>query len=1104
MPTTRKGGRPNQRARVQSQSRQIGQLETTPTSRHLQSRRVDDKPDPPSAQQPPQALANEFEDGIDDDELRGLDADGQDVAQGIWSEVASTRRSTPVLEAGRAPFDSPSSAIDDFSSLKSGSGKLPSTQPLPSQLAAGPEANNYDFSETATTARRSSPVQPHITLSDFALDRDWEYPENNTVPELPSTIPESHQVPEIDPMKHLPENELYDATPAPEQGVQDAPEQPQITVKSKPPQKAGAKRKATKGPKKAKAAIEILEKELGPADEESSVSPPKQPKPKLQKLGKNSEQVQESPGVQVASTTGTPKPAEAKGSGMKRGKQKFKPPLEVDATTQQVIEPQRKTANQSGHMSMVESMRQAHAASVSPIESTKKPTPKPRKKPSPKNAKKTAPKAALKVTAKPSPKTTSNATTNSATKTAPKPSPTVPNTTPKPARKAAAVAARRITRQSALAEQLTQPSSEEANIISPAVERDPITEASGAATKKITTTKTIVKTEPSLQHAKAQEEPQAINDTQGSTENPIPLSSAASSSSLSGIDNNVPPNDQAEVSPLDPAPTHKPEMLADPIVDPEELVDIAQDDQQQIVAPEPQVPKPTQPVRRPERRATGKEKSITVRADPKEPLLQRTNRPPIRIGPGEVLSARDANMLAQYNASKANILKRTTTTRGTLVDTSAPPRKVMKRSRSFSISRAGSPLPVDATGYPVEETSPIYEEEDEPLSVTNKQTNGLQQDYLSGLVAARTRVSVNERPRERETAPKDGRSSELSASDRDLHAQILASLQIPDEKLPEVQDGNENGKGRDEEEVAEPTLPKGPSEEVAEELHGLVKTMLRQLQTKEEFIYRAADTYQKNSIDCVEKIERKYEQEKQLLSKTWKKDSDRFIHDSRSLAPEKPYLSYYDVLLTAEDIKALKHDWLTDNNIAFWEEYLEREILPRYPQARIVLLRPSMTFLLMKEPDTRSIQSALPDFSKVTHVFLPINDNRNVSVAEGGSHWSLLLVSTLDGVAFHYDSLGGANYSEANVATRKLANILGRPLRFINLEDCPQQENGSDCGVFVCLLMRHLLVKRLLCANAREKVSMSMGGKMVDSYGGRKEMMRIIENFRKEGERRRS
>ncbi|RFU72764.1 ulp1 protease family [Trichoderma arundinaceum] len=224
----------------------------------------------------------------------------------------------------------------------------------------------------------------------------------------------------------------------------------------------------------------------------------------------------------------------------------------------------------------------------------------------------------------------------------------------------------------------------------------------------------------------------------------------------------------------------------------------------------------------------------------------------------------------------------------------------------------------------------------------------------------------------------------------------------------------------------------------------------------------------------------------------------------RQLSPEKPYLSYYDVLLTIEDIKSLKNDWLTDNNIAFWEEYLEHETLPRFPQARIILLRPSMTFLLMKEPDMRHVRSALPDFSKVTHVFLPINDNRNVAMAEGGSHWSLLLVSVLDGIAFHYDSLGGANYAEANLATRKLSEIVQRPIRFVNLEDSPQQENGSDCGVFVCLLMRHLLVKRLLAANAREKVSMSMAGKMVDSNGGRKEMLRIIENLRKEGERRRS
>ncbi|KAK5658899.1 hypothetical protein OQA88_1713 [Cercophora sp. LCS_1] len=227
-------------------------------------------------------------------------------------------------------------------------------------------------------------------------------------------------------------------------------------------------------------------------------------------------------------------------------------------------------------------------------------------------------------------------------------------------------------------------------------------------------------------------------------------------------------------------------------------------------------------------------------------------------------------------------------------------------------------------------------------------------------------------------------------------------------------------------------------------------------------------------------------------------------HFGDTLSPNSPYLSYFDILLTVDDIKSLKNDWLTDNNIAFWEEWLEREVLPKYPQARIVLLRPSMTFLLMQSMDVKGIGSALPNFQKVTHIFLPVNDSRDRERADGGSHWSLLLVSVIDGVAFHYDSLGGANFFEAQKCADRLGKVLGMPLRFHQMEDCPQQENSSDCGVFVCILMRHLLIKRLLNANANEKVSMSMANKMIDSHGGRKEMLKIIESLRKEGERRRS
>ncbi len=184
--------------------------------------------------------------------------------------------------------------------------------------------------------------------------------------------------------------------------------------------------------------------------------------------------------------------------------------------------------------------------------------------------------------------------------------------------------------------------------------------------------------------------------------------------------------------------------------------------------------------------------------------------------------------------------------------------------------------------------------------------------------------------------------------------------------------------------------------------------------------------------------------------------------------------------------------------------YLEREFLNQHKNANIVLLRPSMSFMLMQTPDPLTLKEALPNFSRTTHIFLPINDCRNPSIAEGGSHWSLLLVSVLDRVAFHYDSLNPANLGEAQHAAMKLGQLLGKPLQFINLADSPQQINSSDCGVFVCIQMRYLLLKKLLMAHAREKVSMSMGGKDVDAAHGRKEMLKIIEGYRKEGEKRRS
>ncbi|KAL7272804.1 hypothetical protein RUND412_004366 [Rhizina undulata] len=212
--------------------------------------------------------------------------------------------------------------------------------------------------------------------------------------------------------------------------------------------------------------------------------------------------------------------------------------------------------------------------------------------------------------------------------------------------------------------------------------------------------------------------------------------------------------------------------------------------------------------------------------------------------------------------------------------------------------------------------------------------------------------------------------------------------------------------------------------------------------------------------------------------------------------PDAPYLS-----LTREDIDCLRGDWLTDNNISFWEEYLEQEALANY-SSKVILLRPSMVFLLKSTPDPHTLVSALPNFKYATHIFLPINDCRNPEIPEGGSHWSLMVVGIVDRVAFHYDSLSAANVVEAIMVYEKLQKLLGFPLKFLNLEDTPLQTNSSDCGVHVCWSVRYLLVKRLLTVDKDKAVDMSLGGKRIDATAMRKEMLKICEALRKKASRR--
>ena len=104
---------------------------------------------------------------------------------------------------------------------------------------------------------------------------------------------------------------------------------------------------------------------------------------------------------------------------------------------------------------------------------------------------------------------------------------------------------------------------------------------------------------------------------------------------------------------------------------------------------------------------------------------------------------------------------------------------------------------------------------------------------------------------------------------------------------------------------------------------------------------------------------------------------------------------------------------------------------------------------------------------------LPVNDEQDFSLHEGGCHWSLLVHTpavTADIPArwSHIDSMNHRNILIGEKMANKIARAMlmneGRSslaetveIDLFSLEDTPQQKNGHDCGVFVVELAKKIV-----------------------------------------------
>ncbi|CAN6445406.1 unnamed protein product [Victoria cruziana] len=161
-------------------------------------------------------------------------------------------------------------------------------------------------------------------------------------------------------------------------------------------------------------------------------------------------------------------------------------------------------------------------------------------------------------------------------------------------------------------------------------------------------------------------------------------------------------------------------------------------------------------------------------------------------------------------------------------------------------------------------------------------------------------------------------------------------------------------------------------------------------------------------------------------------------------------LSYNDVVLRRSDLDILKGPcFINDRIVEFYFSYLSSTSF----SSDVLLVLPSISFWIsscLVPEDVKDVIAPLRLQDRKLIIF-PVNNNEDVTVAEGGTHWSLLSYCRTCNLFEHYDSFGSSNRRHAMKLYKGIRHLVGAPAIVTNFRDCntPQQMNGYDCGLYM-------------------------------------------------------
>lgn len=98
---------------------------------------------------------------------------------------------------------------------------------------------------------------------------------------------------------------------------------------------------------------------------------------------------------------------------------------------------------------------------------------------------------------------------------------------------------------------------------------------------------------------------------------------------------------------------------------------------------------------------------------------------------------------------------------------------------------------------------------------------------------------------------------------------------------------------------------------------------------------------------------------------------------------------------------------------------------------------------------------ALNELKKYDKILIPVNVNKN--------HWSLIFIDSIKQVVLNFDSLYFSSSEMVDNIKKHFNNTLPKFKNMINWSSTskisiPKQSNDHDCGIFLCLYARHLIL----------------------------------------------